>query len=298
MHLNLTDIMPAAQAMPEYLASFGVPRSGRRAADLKTPFRGVRVPVNWGDDPVSLARAFSVKMSPLHFFSHATAAILHGMRIPLAMRQQDVIHVMSNEPGRPPRDKRVRGHVGSATAMEINGLRMTNPVTTWCLLGAVLGLEELVIAADGLVRRKSPVATMAQLQQAVAGWRGARGYRNLLAALEDVRERTDSARETMLRLLLVRNGLPEPMVNAPIRNRTGRVVAHADLAYPDVKLVVEYDGDQHRTDHAQYYIDVDRLEKITREGWRVIRVNQQHMREPRKLASLVRQALVDSAWIE
>ncbi|MBK5238364.1 MAG: DUF559 domain-containing protein [Actinomycetales bacterium] len=254
------------------------------------------MPASWGDDPVSLAHAFSTKMAPWHFFSHETAAVLHDMRIPLAVRQKEEIHVMSRASGRPPRDRRVCGHIGAAAVMELHGLRVTTPLVTWCQLGPLLGLDDLVVAADGLVCRKDPVATMAQLREAVEGWRGARGYRNLVDALVHVRERTDSAPETILRLLLVRGGLPEPMINAPIRSRTGRVVAHADLAYPDFKLVLEYDGDQHRTDQAQYYIDIDRLERMTREGWRVMRFNLRHMREPQRLAGRVREALVDAGW--
>jgi hypothetical protein len=220
------------------------------------------------------------------------------MRIPLAFSEAGEIHVTADVSGIPPRDCRVRGHVGSVSVMEFSGLRVTTPLATWCQLGETMTLDDLIVAADGLVCRKNPVATMAQLHEAVAGWRGARGYRNLLAALPHIRERTDSARETMLRLLIVRGGLPEPMVNAPIRSRTGRVAAHADLAFPEFNLVVEYDGDQHRTDQEQYYIDIDRLERITREGWRVIRVNRRHMERPQKLLTLVRQALVDSGWTE
>ena len=281
---------------PVAAAASGVSRSRMRASDLKTAFRGVLVPSSWGDDPVSLAHAFAVKMSPDQSFSHTTAAILQGMRVPQVMLQKAEIHVMSTVHGRPPRDCRVTGHRSSAPTMKFDGLRVTTPLATWCLLAQSLTLDDLIIAADGLVCRKNPAATMAELHDAVAGWRGARGYRKLSEALLHVRERTDSARETTLRLLLIRGGLPEPLINAPIRNRAGLVVAHADLAYPSFRLVVEYDGDQHRTDQAQYYVDIDRLERITREGWRVIRINRRHMQDPRRLENLVRQALVEAGW--
>ncbi len=98
----------------------------------------------------------------------------------------------------------------------------------------------------------------------------------------------------MLRLLIVRAGMPEPMINAPIRSRDGRIVAHADLAYPEFNLVLEYDGDQHRTDRAQYYLDINRLERITREGWRVMRINLKHMASPTILAAAIREALADA----
>lgn len=134
---------------------------------------------------------------------------------------------------------------------------------------------------------------MAELQTAVDNWHGRRGFRQLRNAMVFVRERTDSARETMLRLLIVRAGMPEPMINVPVRSRAGRIVAHADLAYPEYNLVLEYDGEQHRTDRAQYYLDINRLERITREGWRVIRINLKHMSNPTALAAVIREALAD-----
>lgn len=84
--------------------------------------------------------------------------------------------------------------------------------------------------------------------------------------------------ETLLRLAIVRGGLPEPFVNYVICGPGGRTIAHGDLVFPDERVVVEYDGDHHRTDAEQYRIDVDRLWAIDSLGWRVIRINRSHMR--------------------
>lgn len=238
--------------------------------------------------------AYATKMPVTHHFSHATAAILHGMRLPRAMLEPSELHVTAGQGGWAPHGRRIRGHVGGGDVVTVGGFRVAPVLETFCQLAEILEPDDLVIAADGLVRRQKPVTTMAALQRAVASRKGRRGYRNLLEALPHVRERTDSARETMLRLLIVRAGMPEPIINAPIRSRTGDVVAHADLAYPDFNLVLEYDGDQHRTDRAQYYIDIDRLERITREGWRVMRINLKHMASPTTLAAAIREALVDA----
>jgi len=146
------------------------------------------------------------------------------------------------------------------------------------------------------VSRKNFLVTVSEMQDAVDERQGTRGYSRLKEAMALVRPNTDSAPETMLRLLVVRAGLPEPMVNAPIRNREGKVTAHADLAFPNFRIVLEYDGDQHRTDADQYYIDVDRLQRIMREGWHVIRVNRRHMHNKRQLVRLIGEALVDAGW--
>ena len=272
----------------------GLSRSRTRASDLIRPFHGVIAPKNVDSSLKTLAIAYAVKMPSSQCFSHATAAALHGMRLPRALQELRELHVTARIGSWPPQGRNIRGHVGAVHPESIGGLRVAPAVVALCQLSTILGLDDLIIAADGLVSRKVPVATMAQLQKTVEGWQGSRGYRNLLEALLHVRARTDSARETMLRLLIVRAGMPEPMINAPIRSRTGQVVAHADLAYPEFNLVLEYDGDQHRTDRTQYYLDINRLERITREGWRVIRINLKHMANPTDLAALIRQALADA----
>lgn len=83
--------------------------------------------------------------------------------------------------------------------------------------------------------------------------------------------------ETILRLAIIRAGLPEPLVNYQILTGEGEVVAHGDLVYPQARVVIEYDGDHHRTDARQYHLDVDRLWKIQSLGWKVVRINSTHL---------------------
>ena len=73
---------------------------------------------------------------------------------------------------------------------------------------------------------------------------------------------------------LVRSGLPEPEVNVPIVDASGKRIAIGDLVYPSSKVLVEYDGEQHRTDDRQYARDVVRLNRIAAEGWLTIRVDR------------------------
>jgi len=48
--------------------------------------------------------------------------------------------------------------------------------------------------------------------------------------------------ETRLRWLLLRAGLPRPQVQASIPE----IRARADLHYPDARLIIEFDGGNHR----------------------------------------------------
>jgi very-short-patch-repair endonuclease len=44
------------------------------------------------------------------------------------------------------------------------------------------------------------------------------------------------------------------------------------MGWEDVKVAVEYDGEQHRSDRRQYTRDLRRLEMLQRLGWLIIRV--------------------------
>jgi very-short-patch-repair endonuclease len=81
-----------------------------------------------------------------------------------------------------------------------------------------------------------------------------------------------SPKETWLRLLLVRAGLPRPQTQIAISDEFGDVIAYLDMGWEDFKVAVEYDGEQHRTDRRQYTWDIRRLEILERRGWIVIRV--------------------------
>ncbi|HVH64065.1 MAG TPA: DUF559 domain-containing protein [Candidatus Dormibacteraeota bacterium] len=52
--------------------------------------------------------------------------------------------------------------------------------------------------------------------------------------------------ETRLRWLLLWKGLPRPRVQVDLQDQKGRFIARADLFYPHVKLVIEFDGGNHR----------------------------------------------------
>jgi very-short-patch-repair endonuclease len=98
----------------------------------------------------------------------------------------------------------------------------------------------------------------------------------------------------MLRLLLVRAGLPEPEVNGEIRDARGVFVAFGDLLFRAYRVLVEYDGGGHRTDERQFHRDVARLDDVMELGIRVIRVNKSLMNQPKLLIAKVARALTRS----
>src|SRR5699024_10178252 len=171
-----------------------------------------------------------------------------------------------------------------------------SPVRAWTELASLLMASELVVAGDALLRRNAPLSDIERMRAAVDRLVGRRGTPALRRALERVRPRTDSPKETELRLAIVDAGLPEPQVNVPVLRRDGAFIGFGDLGYPTYKILIEYDGDQHRVEPEQYFYATDRLENIMGEQWRVIRINKSHMRDLKPKLRAIYEALVQAGW--
>jgi len=133
------------------------------------------------------------------------------------------------------------------------------------------------MVGDHLVRRKRPLCTLAQLRDAVESGRGVPGIVNVRACLSDVRTGTDSPQETKLRLVIVRAGLPEPVIGHTVISAEGQFIGTPDLAYVDEMIALEYEGEHHRTDPRTYEDDIIRRELFEDAGWLVIRVTKAHL---------------------
>lgn len=292
--------------------AFGIPRGRLRRSDVATPARGVRVVQTessgmqrdrkkprrgkpWKRAERELLRRALVEQARLAdgaALSHVTAGVIHGFPFRLARIRDAPTHITTYS------DLARRRHTGvvvhplprDGRRVWVDGFVVTPPVDTWCALSALLSLDELIEIGDHLIRRQSPDATIEQLRAAVLRYAGRKGAKRLRAALELVRPRTDSVRETRLRLTLIRAGLPEPAVNASVRDAAGRHIKLGDLVYEDHRVLVEYDGEQHRRDSAQYHKDARDLERAAAAGWLVIRVRK-HDRDPAGVARRVRAAL-------
>jgi hypothetical protein len=96
----------------------------------------------------------------------------------------------------------------------------------------------------------------------------------------------DSPQETRLRLLLVLAGLPEPCVNLIIYGRGGGWRRRYDLAYEELRLIIEYDGRQHAEDTRQWLTDIFRREELDQIRWRLVIITSEGIyREPLGLSS-------------
>lgn len=286
-------------------AAAGVSRRRTRASDLASPCHGVRAPSgssggSSGESLLERARAFTAATGAV--VSHTTAAELWGFPLPLSLRHCPLVH-LTYPPGR--RAVRRKGTVGHQKHLHPDDVTTgrqvscTSALRTWFDLAEILSLDELVIAGDFLLRRKNPVSTPAALDAFLAAMRGRPGTRRARHARTLIRAGTDSPKETELRLLLLRHGLPEPGINVPMFDATGRWIQDPDLSYETEKIALQYDGGHHASP-VQRRSDIFRDEDARDAGWRVVVLTQADLtpapgREPRAVTR-VRAALLARGW--
>ncbi|GAA1825291.1 hypothetical protein [Agromyces salentinus] len=269
----------------------GVSRRRLRHGDLATPFHAVRS-VGSVESVQERAVAYAVRMAPDHVFSHATAAMLHGIPLPLQVERDSRVHVSALGWGRAPRGRGVAGHsTGVETVIRVvHGVRAMGPADTWCSLAGVLDIDDLIAAGDRLIGLPRPLATLDEIDAAIVRHGRRTGSARLARARVELRANSYSRRESLARLTLVRAGLPEPEPNAQIRLRSGGCTK-GDLVYRRHRVLVEYDGDHHRSDDRQWATDVSRLNDLVADGWIVIRVTKRT--PPAELVARVARALED-----
>lgn len=250
-------------------------------------------------------RALALRLREGEVFCGVTAATLWGVQLPDSARHRE-LHVGVRRPGRGSRASGTIGHTLSADAevwRRRHGVPVTDAVSTWFALASVLPLNELIAAGDHLLHspviqdlaERRPFICIEDLAGRACGHRGP-GSAKARAALPFLVTGAESRPESLLRMLLHDAGLPPPEVNVPVFDEEGQI-GRFDLVYPEWKVIVEYDGDQHRTDDRQYDRDMVRLERATLATWAVMRVRKfQLFGEPRGTARRIEAALRRGGW--
>lgn len=267
----------------------GIPRSRLRARDLEQPWFGVRSVAGLPLSQLSRAAALLTRLPDHAVISDVSAAQLWELPLPPWVRDDSDIHVTYPSGRRAPDAEGVVGHqrrIADAEVVSLAGTRVTSLARTWCDLAAHLSLPDLVAVGDQLISNRAPKLDIADLERAVDQRVSRRGIQNLRAALKLLDPCSESRPESLMRLAVVFAGLPPVLANVDLRDSRGRFVARPDLQFADWPLVLEYDGDQHRTDQRQWRRDVGRLSAIEDLGIQVIRATADDLPDfPRVIAS-------------
>lgn len=160
-----------------------------------------------------------------------------------------------------------RDALGVGDIVRSGGMALTTPLRTACDLGRwAPSLVEAVVALDSLVDRGA--VDLAAIVARADAHPGARGVAQWREAAALARTGAQSPMETRARLALVHGGLPEPELQyrVTIEGRT----FYLDLAYPELRIAVEYDGIEHRSQQRARR-DLLREALLTRAGWTILR---------------------------
>lgn len=156
----------------------------------------------------------------------------------------------------------------------LRGMPATTPARTALDLASRYPVDKAVSLIDALARATR--LKMPDVELLAERYKGRRGIRRALRALDLVDAGAESPRETWLRLLVIKAGYPPPQTQIPVYGEYGELVAVVDMGWDDKKIALEYEGSHHWTDPRQVRRDVERYEALPQLGWITIRVTAGH----------------------
>jgi hypothetical protein len=275
----------------------GMGRGALRSVHLAAPFHGVRSFA----DPADIherAHAYAVKMRADAVFTGVTAARLWGVPLPAGIPSDRLdVTTPHNSPRALGRGVNGTQHApGSVDAVEVGGLRMLTPASTWVALGRVLSMPDLVAAGDYLVtpgfRDPRPaLCDPEELRRTLTLCRrlGAAGLRE---ALRLVRVGPLSRPESLSRVLFATAGLPSALPNLRVSP-----LLMFDLAWPEWRVGFDYHGEHHRS-AGQHARDVGRLDLARQEGWALVQATKNDLfAHPFDLIGRIRSRLIERGCV-
>lgn len=168
----------------------------------------------------------------------------------------------------------------------LDGIPIIDPIAALFMCAKDLTEDQIVVLLESMItpsenypdlRENRPIFTPAEIEVRLREWGRFPSCGRVRDALARVRHDVESPKETETRLLLIASGLPEPAVQHTV-HEGGRFIARVDLAYPDLKIAIEYEGDGHRRSKSQWRRDIQRQRDLEDLGWIVIRVTELDLR--------------------
>lgn len=185
------------------------------------------------EDPWQVLHAWRDSLPRETLFAGTTAAWISGLEFNPTNPVEIIVPLHSGIRSRP--ELRVRHcKIPASETVTFRGLRVTNLHRILRDLCHRLPRVDALVAIDMALRKKLTTVT------ALGRYGGGRKLRSLAALAAPA----ESPMETRLRWLLIQRGLPRPEVQVKLGddNPLGR----ADLYYPAARLILEFDGGNHR----------------------------------------------------
>lgn len=227
--------------------------------------------------------------------SHSTAARLYGFPLPRTMTTcEEVLHCRV-----PPECSARRGRwlsthpMHPGPTMRWAGLTLSHPLEVLREIAGDLTHVERVMIVDAIAggRWCRPLQIQLAELRAMAAETTGRGSAAVREACRDARENVWSPQETRTRLMLLDEGFAEPVCNAPVVDPDTGVVYRADVAYPELRIAIEYDGKVEHMTRTQWANDLHKNEVLHRLGWTVLRISAEDLLRPRLFLARLRAAM-------
>ncbi|HEV8626074.1 MAG TPA: hypothetical protein VG034_16605 [Acidimicrobiia bacterium] len=214
--------------------------------------------------------------------SHLTAAALFGLAKPPSTPQ---VTIRRGASGRFKGARPFRGQLGQRETCIRSKIRCTTPVRTVldCAAAGLVDAEALCDLVDSMLCKKlvQPSRLVAASGKAWAGARGRR--RGRLASLERALDvwrsgaPAGSPPEARLQRKLIEWGFPRAERQVEVYDEDGRFVARADVGIRELKILFEYDSDEHHGPRC-WIADDERKQRLEELGWTVVSIDRFDLR--------------------
>lgn len=265
--------------------------SAVRRGELVELWAGVLVDADCATKLVSRAAGALLVGGPRAAIAGSTAANLHGCTAAPGLP----VHLMVpyGKSLRPAPGLVVhRGRGYEPTSCDIDGLRvlaLDRTLVDILATGQPGNALAIVDQALALVPVEQRAAFRTRLHMGLADREDPRGTVRGARILDVATGRAESPRESLLLWAIVDAGLPPPEVNWPVLDIDGTEIYRLDLAWPELRIAVEYNG--YAAHVGRRVEDEARVRDLERRGWIVITIELDDMRVPRNVTSQVRAAM-------
>jgi hypothetical protein len=247
-----------------------------RGSAWRRLLRGVYADSRLEPDHLLSCQAALLLASPEAAVAGASAAFLHG--IETAVGDTDPVQLLVERKHRFGPIQGVQVHTGTLPAAEVTvrqELRCTTPLRTAWDVALWRDVTRAVPVLDAMLRVR--LVTGEDLMGLLGRHRaeGARGAVRVARTFALADGRAQSPPESVLRVRLILRGLPAPLPQFPVTVRSGRVL-HPDLAWPDFKVALEYEGARH-AEPDRMQLDRQRLNALVDAGWLVLHATSRHL---------------------
>jgi hypothetical protein len=264
-------------------------RDSLRSSAWRRLYRGVYADAELPDSHGLRIAGAAILIPRSAAFSGRTAAYLHGATSLAAAETPVEVSVPGGVRFGPVTGLRVRQvELPESDIRTVQGHPCTSGLRTACDIARGEPLSEAVVALDVLLARV--IVGKGELAEATATGRGGRrGALRMRQAVALSDGRAESPPESRLRVLLALAGIPA-VPQHTVRDSAGEFVARVDLAYPDRRIAVEYDGAWHG-EKSQLSKDRRRHNRRVAAGWIVLYVTAADMHDSAGLIARIRAVL-------